>query len=179
MLVIGIDTGVSGGMALYSEGLILECYDVPYIWEKLKTKSKAKKLPDGKVIPGKFKRRKKIDYMRLTVILTHWQSMGAADIFIELIHSMPRDSPVAAFSFGTAFGAFNMAGATLGLKSHFITPQQWKKALGLINEDKEASLELAREMFGTEFFKLKKDHNKAEAALISAYGFSVLSAKQA
>jgi hypothetical protein len=51
-----------------------------------------------------------------------------------------------------------------------VTPQRWKKFMGL-DRDKKASLALARAKWPTvDIFNRVKDHNRAEAALIAEYG---------
>lgn len=53
-----------------------------------------------------------------------------------------------------------------------ITPQSWKKKLGL-NSDKEYSRTRAIEIFPKyhQLFARKKDHGRAEAALLAYYGY--------
>ena len=159
-MIIGIDTGISGGMALWSEGILLECCEVPSYIETLKTKTRK----------GNYKKRRRLSYYLVAQRLYDWQKMGAKDIIIEKVHSMPLDSGIAAFSFGEAWGCFNGVSASLGLSINHVSPQLWKRHYSLIGKDKQESLELARDLFGASWFKLKKDHNKAEAALISASG---------
>ena len=163
-MIIGIDTGFNGGMALYSEGLLLDCCDVPNYWETLPSKTKG----------GNYKRRRRLSYHITLGILLRWHDMGARVIIIEKVHAMPTDSTMSAFSFGEAFGAFKGFAEGLGLTIYLVTPRTWKKHFNLIGTDKDASIELARDMFGTEYFKRKRDHNRAEAALISAYGVCLL-----
>ena len=59
-------------------------------------------------------------------------------------------------------------------RTFLIRPQEWKKALGL-SSDKEKSLEMARRLFpdlAKTTFGRKKDHGRAEAALIAWYGMT-------
>lgn len=163
-MIIGIDTGISGGMALLDSNKLVDCRSTPTYWKDVAGKTKA----------GNKKRRRKIDYLELMEILAGWHKQGANDIIIESVHSLPRDSATAAFSFGEAFGCFTAMGHGLGFTVHHVSPQKWKKALNLEGVDKNGSLDRARCSFGDEFFKFKKDHNKAEAALIAAYGLTVI-----
>lgn len=54
-----------------------------------------------------------------------------------------------------------------------VRPQAWKKLFG-IGSDKDEALNVARTIFGMAGFERKKDHNRAEAALIAHYARKVL-----
>ncbi len=159
-MIIGIDTGISGGMALLQDGILVECTETPFYWHQLKTKSKT----------GKFKRRRKLNYHQLHKILWRWYGMGARKIIIEQVHPMQGNGVISAFSQGEAMGAFTAMAAGLGLEIYYVLPTQWKQVHGLIGKDKTYSLYEARRLFGDQWFKLAKDHNKAEAALIGVCG---------
>ena len=155
-MIIGIDTGISGGMALLQDGVLAQCCETPFYWHQLKTKSKT----------GKFKRRRKLNYHQLYKILHRWHDLGARKIIIEHVHPMQGNGVISAFSQGEALGAFTAIAAGLDLEIYYVLPTQWKKVHGLIGKDKAYSLDEARRLFGEDGFKLAKDHNKAEAALI-------------
>lgn len=158
-MIIGIDTGFSGGMALLSDDGLHDCCDVPNFWEVLKSKTKA----------GKPKRRRRLNYTQTLNTLSHWKRLGATVMVIEKVHAMPADGGSAAFSFGEAFGAFKAIACSLGFEVYLVTPQAWKKDCQLIGTDKNASLDLAIDKFGPDFFTLKRHHNRADAALIALY----------
>lgn len=163
-MIIGIDTGVSGGMTLMNDkGEVVECIEVCNRWEVLKSKTKA----------GKPKRRRRLKYQQIAGTLAHWSMQGAQVMVIERVHAMPHDGGSAAFSFGEAFGCFQAMAALLNMEIVLVTPQAWKKHFNLLGRDKDDSLNLARLSFGLDLFPLKKDHNRAESALIAAYGLAM------
>jgi len=82
-----------------------------------------------------------------------------------------------AFVQGYNFGLWRGVLASAGLEVRIVKPQAWKWALGLAHRgakgDKDASRAMAESMFpelapGT--LRRKKDHGRAEALLIAAYG---------
>ena len=74
-----------------------------------------------------------------------------------------------------AAGALEATVDLCGLDIVFVQPVTWKRALGLIGENKGGSLELIRGLYpgcADKWFKRQKDHNRAESALIAIYGAS-------
>lgn len=168
-MIIGVDTGISGGMALLQDAVLVECIETPYYWHTLKTKSKK---------TGKFKRRRKLSYYVLAETMQAWVDKGATQVIIEQVHPMQGNGVISAFSQGEAFGAFTSVSAALGLPITLVTPSQWKKVHKLLHTDKKESLERARCLFGTKWFPLMKDHNKAEAALIASCGLELIASNK-
>ncbi len=163
MKMIGIDTGVNGGMCLLQDGEIIEVCAVPNYWEKMKTKT-----PSGNV-----KRRRRINYMMFADVIHRWAHPNGNDcdfIIIEKVTAMPKNGAVSMFSFGEAWGAIQAAAAMAGLKTAFVRPMDWKKHFDLLGTDKADSIRLAREIYGKKYFPLAADHNMAESALIARYG---------
>ena len=158
--IIGIDPGVNGAIALYDPlAMICHVYDMPTIWIQLSTKRK-----------GKIQRRKRLNYQRLTDLLQALMQSGADHAWIEKVGPMPRDGAVGAFTFGEAYGAVKGACSALNLNTYEVRPQVWKAHFDLIGEEKDLSRNRAIDLFGADDYLLKKDHNKAEAALIACYG---------
>ena len=144
---VGIDPGQTGGIALLSkQGLLLDVLPMPV---------------DGtEVAAGQLRQ-----------IIDHWRSLGEMKVMIEQVHSMPRQGVSSTFKFGKSFGiALGVVGA-LGIPMHRVTPQNWKKEMGLTGKDKDASRHLATELWPDmqQHWKLKKQDGKAEAALIAEY----------
>ena len=76
---------------------------------------------------------------------------------------------------GGADGDTAVTFATLGalkVPMILVTPQKWKRHFRLIGSDKEASRTMALRLFPAcaEHFQRKKDHGRAEAALLARYG---------
>lgn len=160
-MIIGVDPGLSGSLAVYDpDSMEIALINMPIIWIEMKTKGKN----------GKFKRRRKVNYTVLANFFKAAALKGIDEVWIEKVGGMPRDGVVSAFSFGESVGAVKMATAMVRLPCYEVTPQAWKKNMGLIGKDKEASVKLASDLFGKDLFPLVKDHNKADAALIACYG---------
>lgn len=79
-----------------------------------------------------------------------------------------------AFVQGYNFGLWKGVLAAAGLEVRVVKPQAWKWALGLARRGstKDESRAMAAEMFpeANDSLKRKKDHGRAEALLIAAYG---------
>ncbi len=91
--------------------------------------------------------------------------------FVEMVGAMPKQGVSSTFKFGRAFGtAIGVVGA-LKVPMILVTPQKWKRHFRL-SSDKEASRAMALRLFPAcaEHFQRKKDHGRAEAALLAKYG---------
>ena len=87
---------------------------------------------------------------------------------------MPRQGVASTFKFGAPYGAVLGVLAALKIQTHLVAPAAWKKHFRL-DSDKEKSRALALRTFAAspEHFSRKKDHNRAEAALLALYGASL------
>ena len=90
------------------------------------------------------------------------------EIVVEAVHSMPRDGVRQAFSFGTSYGAVLGLAQRFRAPWHFVSPRVWKRAMELDN-DKDKSLALARELWPTAPLARKKDNGRAEALLMAEW----------
>lgn len=91
-------------------------------------------------------------------------------VFIEKVHSMPKQGVSSTFKFGMAFGGALSLARRFKTEVVMVTPQLWKKTL-VLNSDKQLSLDMAREIFPQAPLHLKKHNGRAEALLIALYGF--------
>jgi crossover junction endodeoxyribonuclease RuvC len=94
---------------------------------------------------------------------------------IEGVGAMPGQGVSSTFKFGVAYGSLLGIVAAQHIPFHIVSPQTWKKYWKL-DRDKEKSRALALRLFPTcaKQFARKKDHNRAEAALIARYGAEVI-----
>jgi len=94
---------------------------------------------------------------------------------IERVASMPGQGVSSTFKFGCAFGIIQGVVAALQIPTHFVAPGKWKKHFGL-SSDKEECRARALQYWPSrsELFARKKDHNRAEAALIAGYAAECL-----
>ena len=151
--VCGIDTGVTGAMALID--IVTgeyKVFDIPNYVEVINNKKK-----------------KRVDARRLHLLLKEWGD-EISFMVIEKVHSSPQQGVASAFAFGQSYGTVQGCVAAVQCDGMFVIPQVWKKHFGLIGRDKNASLELARYYWGDKHLKLVKHHNRADALLIAQYG---------
>lgn len=147
--ILGIDPGISGAIAFfYTEAptrVIVE--DVP-------------------VVAGEINARLLADRIK---------NFSPDVAMIERVGAMPGQGVTSMFNFGVSFGQLKGVISTLEIPLHYVTPSKWKRHFNLPSE-KDAARELAIRMFSpcAQSFARKKDHGRAEAALIARYGFETL-----
>lgn len=143
MIVVGIDPGVTGGIAwLHTEitGGLCQAEPMPVLDKRVQANQIADLLKE------------------------HPPDV----IVIEDLHAMPRGS-IASFSLGYSMGVAVATAQTLRHPLIRMRPTEWKKIMGLTKKDKSASLLLATELWPNwqKTFALKKNDGLAEAALIA------------
>ncbi|MCP1931800.1 hypothetical protein [Bradyrhizobium elkanii] len=91
--------------------------------------------------------------------------------FLERVGAMPGQGVSSTFKFGRAYGVVLGVIGAATIPLHLVTPAKWKAHLRL-SADKEEARALALRLFPAcgDHFKRKKDHGRAEAALIARYG---------
>ena len=77
------------------------------------------------------------------------------------------------FNFGEGFGIIKGVLGAFQIPYVEVDPGVWKNAMGL-GADKAKSLALARKKYGNEYFSRKKDHGRAEAALLAQFAYERL-----
>ena len=146
--ILGIDPGASGAIAFYFTQYPenIAAFDVP--------------LVDGD-----------IDCAQLAAIIENYNPDIA---IIEMVGAMPKQGVSSTFKFGMSFGMARGVVGALKIRQHYVTPAKWKKHFGLIAE-KEKARERAIQLWPkSDAFRRKKDHGRAEAALLCKYGAEVL-----
>lgn len=163
-LIIGIDPGLSGAMALMGAAGLLAVHDIPVM---------AKGKGAGKV-------KNEINAAGLNVLLKEWANGSADDVLvvIERVSSMPGQGVASMMSLGDTVGCIRGVVAARGYPVHWVTPQSWKKHFGLVAGKDVDGKELARakaiQAYPEADLARKKDHNRAEAILIARYGWDCL-----
>jgi crossover junction endodeoxyribonuclease RuvC len=89
---------------------------------------------------------------------------------IERAQAMPKQGASSGFKYGRATGALEAVVACCGIAMTVIEPTAWKKFHRLHGGDKEGARQRALQLFPAAHAMLarKKDHGRAEAALIAA-----------
>jgi|TARA_B100000795_G_C22701498_1_gene399843 crossover junction endodeoxyribonuclease RuvC len=153
MRIIGIDPGLSGGIAILDNSKVMELFDMPV-------------MPDGK------KNKRQLNSALLVkLIKDHIKNLEDTVMVVEQVNAMPGQGVTSMFNFGQTFGAIKGICAALGLPIFFVRPAKWKKHFELINSSKDSSRTKAIEMYPSisEQLSKKKDVNKSDAILIARY----------
>lgn len=152
MNILGVDPGLSGALAMW-DGRNLEVVDVPIM--KARSRGNEVNIPAlVKIIDG-----------------LGWKVPVHA-AYIERNSARPKEGVSSSRKAGLVEGILLGSISVHCDKVFRPTPQQWKKTMGL-NKDKDYSRTKAIETFPQyhELFARKKDHGRAEAALLAYYGF--------
>jgi crossover junction endodeoxyribonuclease RuvC len=146
--VVGIDPGITGAIAMHEGGRLTTLEDMPV-----------------------FDTR--VDGAEVTSIL---RAMDPDCVFVENTHAMPRNGSIASFKLGLNTGIVIGVIQSLSHPLFRITPAKWKSKMGVSRLDKNGVRGICREMYPdwASCFARVKDHNRAEAVLISRYGVSAM-----
>ena len=156
MIIYGIDVGLTGAIAVLVNGALVTVDDMPVVEHS------------GGVV------RRRIDSAGLAALLRRYRTQHGVDAelaVIEQVAAMPRQGSSSTFSLGHSLGAVHAVVQTLGIPSAMVAPATWKRAAGL-GRDKALSRAKASEIFPAQagMWARAKDHNRAEAVLLAAYG---------
>ena len=153
MKIIGIDPGLSGGIAVLENNRVLSIFDMPVMSE------------------GKKNKRQLNSAQLVSLIKENIKPSEDVTIVVEQVNAMPGQGVTSMFNFGQTFGAIKGVCAALGLPIFFVRPSKWKKHFELINSSKDSSRTKAIEMYPALSNQLakKKDVNKSDAILIARF----------
>jgi|SRR5215471_8557742 len=150
--ILGVDPGVSGGLAVIeiTDGAaptLVECIDIPVVGIG------AKEHVDVAAIRNFIDRHKPIRAL------------------IERSQAMPRQGVSSSFKYGRAVGAIEAAITLSSVPVEIIEPSAWKRHWHLPGKDKESGRQKALQLFPDAHAALarKRDHGRAEAILIALY----------
>ena len=129
MKIIGIDPGLSGGIAVMENNKVLNIFDMPV-------------MPEGK------KNKRQLNSAQLSILIKeNIKSNENVAIVVEQVNAMPGQGVTSMFNFGQTFGAIKGICAALELPIFFVRPSKWKKYFELINSSKDSSRTKAIEMY--------------------------------
>lgn len=156
--IIGIDPGLDGAVCILEGGKVVAVHDIPTF-----------ELTVGSAYGANSKKKRKVDVQGLFRILAGVQDVDF--VICEQVWAMPKQGVSSAFTFGKTAGAIEACIALAMLPMHNVAPQVWKKELRLTN-DKDDCRRRASDLFPEAYghWERKKDHNRAESALIAHYG---------
>jgi crossover junction endodeoxyribonuclease RuvC len=153
---LGIDPGIRGGLAIVA----------------VDANGAAPQLVDAIDIPvAGIGAKERIDALTIRDWITQHAPQHA---FVERAQAMPKQGASSGFKYGRAVGAIEAAITCYMVPLTIIEPTAWKKFHALRGNDKEAGRQRALQLFPTAHALLarKKDHGRAEAALIAIAGVS-------
>jgi hypothetical protein len=140
MVFLGVDPGVSGGLAFVrDDGHVIGVH----------------KMPENE--------RELLDLLKMHVRGDTGVSVRAV---LERVHSSPQMGKASVFTFGKGYGALRMGLVAAGIPFDEPTPQSWQKALSCRTQgDKAVSKARAHELFPTAHVT----NWSAEALLLAEY----------
>jgi crossover junction endodeoxyribonuclease RuvC len=150
MRVLGVDPGVRGGMAIIeldngAAPRLIDAIDIPVAGTGAK---------------------ERVDAIALRKRIALHQPHCAV---IERAQAMPKQGASSGFKYGRAVGSIESAITCSEVPLTIIEPTAWKKHFRLNGKDKEGARQRVLQLFPSahELFARKKDHGRAEAALIA------------
>lgn len=148
MRTLGIDPGASGAIVLLENGEPIEWAEMPV---------------------NKIGSTTRVNAAALTDFIA---SCCCEHVYVEAVHSMPKQGVASSFNFGHNVGTVMGVLGAMGLPHTLVTPQAWKKAMGLIGTDKDAARTRAIQLWPKwrELDKKGKGQALADAALIARFG---------
>jgi len=154
-IVIGVDPGLSGAVALFN-GVSgeLRLIDMPVVEYK--------------------KGKRRVDLTSLGIWLNSQELETIRVAYIEDVHSMPQQGVASTFAFGRAFGGIEGVIGGAGVPIIYTPPTVWKARMG-VTADKETSRARATHILPkyADKWNLKKHDGRAEATLIAIYGYTL------
>ena len=148
-IIMGLDPGVSGAIAFYDiRTKTIIAHDVPVAAGEIDCDTLARMIRDA-----------------------------APDFcIIEHVHAVSGNGVTSSFNFGKSYGMARGVVTACGVPVQLVAPSVWKRHIRH-KADKEESRGLAILTWpGVNLFGRKKDHGRAEAALLAKYGADLTTA---
>lgn len=148
-LLIAVDPGASGAVAILKDRELVDVFDMP----------EHEGLVSGVLLAHRLEKHHAFSFAT------------ASAAWIERVSAMPGQGVSSTFKFGRALGVVEGVLGAMRIPLHYVTPAKWKADAGL-SKDKSASRRKACETWPemAEHFARVKDDGRAEAALIGLYG---------
>jgi crossover junction endodeoxyribonuclease RuvC len=146
-LLIGIDPGLSGAIAVVGDGRIA-CRDMP----TLEMNGKRRVCPHA---------------LRDALQAIRHEGHSVEMVILEHVQGVQGTGATSAFTFGRSFGVVEGVLAGLFLRHTLVRPQTWTKALG-VSRDKGSHRAAASRLWPqhADLFARVKDDGRADAALL-------------
>ena len=150
MIVMAIDPGLSGAIAVFEGGALIDIADMPT--HELSRNGKAKRQISASALAGIFTQH------------------DPRHVIVEKVSAMPGQGVTSMFSFGRSLGIIEGIVAAYDIPVTYVTPSVWTKAVGR-GAGKDASRARACELYPTQqkSFARVKDDGRADAVLIGTW----------
>lgn len=178
MIVIGIDPGITGALAIITPHGLQACADIPVM-------NRASRRVRSKNGEMRTKTTSQVNAGAFAELLREWVSghdKNEVMVLIEKCQAMPgkikgsskAQSSAGTFSLGLSAGIVEGVVAAMHLPHQLVHPSAWKAHLK-VPKGKDAARAMASRLYPAAPLWKKKDHNRAEAILIAKYGHEALS----
>lgn len=155
-LIIGIDPGLDGAIALISaeDNGLFAVEEMPTVTIKVGTKMK-----------------RVVSAPALAELIRSWDLTMVEMAVVEKVGAMPGQGVTSMFGFGKSAGIVEGVLAGLGVPYTLVTPQAWGKR-ACKGQGKDASRKRVMELYPSQakLFSRVKDDGRAEAVLIARFG---------
>jgi len=160
-MIIGIDPGKTGAIAVMTEAAVLVAvHDLPIESYTMSLGGK----PQWRLAVRSF-----VEIINNADLNGH-----PLTIIIEEGWARPGEGVSASYRAGRMLGSIETGCMSVRpIRPLYVLPQLWKKHFLLTGEEKVASLDLARKYYPDAPLERKKDHNRAEAILIARYAYEL------
>jgi len=150
MIVLSIDPGLSGAIAVFSDDLLIAVIDTPT--HELTRNNKTKRQISASGLAAIFRDHK------------------PEHVIVEKVSAMPGQGVTSMFSFGRSFGLIEGIIGALEIPVTYVMPSVWTKGIGR-GAGKDASRARACELYPVweKSFARVKDDGRADAVLIGAW----------
>jgi crossover junction endodeoxyribonuclease RuvC len=151
--ILGVDPGIRGGLAIVA----------------IDANGGAPQLVDAIDIPvAGIGAKERVDVLAIRNWIVQHAPRHA---LIERAQAMPKQGASSGFKYGRAVGAIEAVIACCAIPLTIVEPSNWKKFHQLRGGDKESGRQRALQLFPKAHTLLarKKDHGRAEAALIALF----------
>jgi len=154
MHTLGIDPGLTGALARLDDDNNVELVDMPVVKERTGSSVCAHQLADH--------------------VVGYLVAAGAGNLhaYIESVSGRPGQGVSSTCKTCRGAGVIEGVLAALDVPYTWVAPGTWKRASGLLGAEKDVSRARAMQWYPQTSDQLarKKDHGRAEALLIAAYG---------
>jgi len=150
MIVMSIDPGLSGAIAVFIDDVLIDVVDMPT--HELTRNGKAKRQVAAADLAGIFTQH------------------DPRHVIVEKVSAMPGQGVTSMFSFGRSLGVIEGIVAAYDIPVTYVTPGVWTKSIGR-GLGKDASRARACELYPShqKSFSRVKDDGRADAVLIGAW----------